>query len=561
MKSIKLFKTFVILSILIISLMPVSINRTVLAMYDSISLPSPYYVPFGPEAGQIRVARTGYLYKSDYNNSGLTGFDDGDYHPAWVNNQGQVTYRKEDRAAIDFSGNFTVRAAADGIVTASDLCQVKIKTGDDEVIYLHHSHIIQTFSKTNKPLAVGDKVSRGDVIAVTGAYKDCGADGSHLHFAVWRGGREIPVYFQDAPTQTSNGKTCPAGLICPSHKNYVEFRYTGSPLIPSTPSNIQISYSQQLIQGQTFVFANLSWVDTSSNETQFYIMDVTHNTAYNTPANVTSWQYPFQITPNSSTCFTIQAANSSGFSQATNQVCTQMNPQLIVSQPLSLSATSPAVNQSITATFKVKNIGGMAMTLQTLSAGSRRGSDWNGVNTDFPSAANITLEPGAEYTYQQSRSFDMAGAYFAEPVVLVNDQWGGIPDSNGGFSRVSFNVNVVTTLPSTGALPIVFDGGVSKLWQDGNYNRANLTITAKNLNGQRICVHFWRPGRDFGITCQVATSNSITFWDLDLKGPMNRKTTYYSQAAMNQDPISSWPAPNCAGPTGGQGLCDKIYRP
>ena len=108
---------------------------------------------------------------------------------------------------------------------------------------------------------------------------------------------------------------------------------------------------------------------------------------------------------------------------------------------------------------------------------------------------------------------------------------------------------------------IVFKNGVSRLWQDGSYNRANLTITADNLAGQTIYVHFWRNGRDFGVVSQKATSNSITFYDLDGAGPMNGKTTYFSQAAMNQNPNSSWQTPGCAGPSGGQGLCDSIYRP
>lgn len=228
--------------------------------------------------------------------------------------------------------------------------------------------------------------------------------------------------------------------------------------------------------------------------------------------------------------------------------------RLQLSQGLSLSTTAPAINQGVSATFKVRNVGGQPMTLQTLTAGARRGTDWNGVNVDFPAATNIILQPGQEYIFQQSRSFDTAGAYFAEPVVQIDGQWGGISDANGRFSRVNFNVT--STPPSN----VVFDGGSSKLWQDKNWGRANLTITAKNLNGQNICVHFWRAGRDFGITCRKATSNQITFYDLDGSGPMNR-TTYYSQTAINQNPKPEWPAPNCAGPTQGQGLCDKITRP
>jgi hypothetical protein len=109
--------------------------------------------------------------------------------------------------------------------------------------------------------------------------------------------------------------------------------------------------------------------------------------------------------------------------------------------------------------------------------------------------------------------------------------------------------------------PTVFVNGYSKPWQDQNWGRLNLTVSANNLNGQNICVHTWRAGRDFGITCKRATASSITFYDLDGAGPMNSRTTYYTQVAMNQNPKSSWPAPNCAAATGGQGLCDALYRP
>ncbi len=222
---------------------------------------------------------------------------------------------------------------------------------------------------------------------------------------------------------------------------------------------------------------------------------------------------------------------------------------LQLSQNLSLSTTIPDRNQGVTASFKVKNVGGSALTIQSLSAGARLGTDWNGVNVDFPAATNFTLQPGQEYIYQQSRSFNTPGVYFAEPVVQINGQWGGIPNTSGGFSRVGFTVG------------LVFKNGVSSLWQDQNWGRLNLTITASNLNGQNICVRRWRSGRDFGTFCQQATSNTITFYDLDLAGPMNSNTTYYSQAAMNQNPNPSWPAPGCAGPTGGQGLCDALFRP
>ena len=407
-----------------------------------------YTLPFKTAVGQVRVNMSGRLYEAAYRAAGLTGYDNSDYHDG----------ANKNRAAFDFALNADtpIYAAAPGTVVwdKTNSCQIVIKNeGTGELVY--YIHVVPTVGKGTSA------INRFDKIATVATKKQCGYD-PHLHFAVWKGNSEITVSFMDVSAQTSNGKTCPAGLICPSHGNYVEFRYP-------TPNNCTVNCSAGKLE---------------------------------------------------------------------------------LSQGLSLSTTSPTINQSVTASFKVKNVGGSPMTLQSLSAGARQGTDWNGVNVDFPAVANITLQPGQEYSYQQSRSFGV-GAYFAEPVVLVAGKWSGIPLSNGGYSRVVFNVNS----------NVVFNNGVSRLWQDGNYNRANLTITANNLNGQNICVHFWRSGRDFGVVCKRATSNSITFYDLDGAGPMNGRTTYYSQAAMNQNPNYSWPAPGCAGPTGGQGLCDKIYRP
>ncbi len=108
--------------------------------------------------------------------------------------------------------------------------------------------------------------------------------------------------------------------------------------------------------------------------------------------------------------------------------------------------------------------------------------------------------------------------------------------------------------------PIVFKNGVSTIWQDQNWGRINLTVCANNLKGNTVNVLFGRAGKpDFGVPPQTATSNCVTFWNMDGSGPALRNTTYYSRAALNQKPDPNWPIP-CAVATGGQGLCDKISR-
>jgi murein DD-endopeptidase MepM/ murein hydrolase activator NlpD len=122
--------------------------------------------------------------------------------------------------------------------------------------------------------------------------------------------------------------------------------------------------------------------------------------------------------------------------------------------------------------------------------------------------------------------------------------------------------NIMTPPPAPTPIPVphVFKNGTSLLYQDQNWGRANLRVCADNLNGQTVYVDFRRDGRVFTIAPQKATSNCITFWDMDGAGSMNKATTYYSRAALNQQPNTGWPIP-CAGPSGGQGLCDALRRP
>jgi len=105
----------------------------------------------------------------------------------------------------------------------------------------------------------------------------------------------------------------------------------------------------------------------------------------------------------------------------------------------------------------------------------------------------------------------------------------------------------------------VFQNGSSRLWQDQNWGRANLRVCADNLPGNTVNVLFNRQGREWRYS-KVATSRCIEFYDLDGAGPLNGRTTYFSRAALNQQPNPGWPIP-CAGATGGQGLCDSISRP
>ena len=122
---------------------------------------------------------------------------------------------------------------------------------------------------------------------------------------------------------------------------------------------------------------------------------------------------------------------------------------------LSLSTPSPQVGEQVIASFTVRNVGGQPFVIRRMVAGARgpdaHSLEWSAPNVDFPAVTDITLDPGQEYTYRQSRSFDQAGDYFAEPVVMdESGHWGGIPP----FPRVWFDVReqppVPPPPPSTG---------------------------------------------------------------------------------------------------------------
>ncbi len=140
-------------------------------------------------------------------------------------------------------------------------------------------------------------------------------------------------------------------------------------------------------------------------------------------------------------------------------------------------------------------------------------------------------------------------AYFADASALAT---GGLirPSHMSGNPTYIYKANAKKT-----QLPVIFDHGVSTLWQDQSWGRANLKVCADNLNGNTVNVLFYRDGRSWTPPPQRATSNCVTFWDMDGAGPLNRGTTYFSRAALNQPPSTSWPIPL------GEGLYDSIRRP
>lgn len=94
--------------------------------------------------------------------------------------------------------------------------------------------------------------------------------------------------------------------------------------------------------------------------------------------------------------------------------------KLTLVRGLGLSPTSPMVNQTVTASYTVQNTGGQALTIPYLLVGAR---DPSGANVDFCCVAAISLQPGQQYVYRQSRAFSRAGRYSAWPAAYLNGAW------------------------------------------------------------------------------------------------------------------------------------------
>lgn len=211
-------------------------------------------LPFDTSVNAVRVGRTGLLYQDDYQAAGLTGYSSTEYHPALG------SLPASQRGSIDFQlGTGRVVAAKGGRVSQVPYgCSVYIDHGDGTTgVYIHLSNI---------NVSVDQQVNAGDFLG-NGA-NNCNASGAHLHFAVWQGGKELELRFEGVPSQSSNGHTCPANLICPSRTGYAEFRYSASnntPVPTPTNNNLIANFSFEL--GGVKEYPNWSWINSCSRYT------------------------------------------------------------------------------------------------------------------------------------------------------------------------------------------------------------------------------------------------------------------------------------------------------
>lgn len=155
---------------------------------------------------------------------------------------------------------------------------------------------------------------------------------------------------------------------------------------------------------------------------------------------------------------------------------------------------------------------------------------------------------------------------FRGPAVIVEIAFMDNYSNNQALQNATFRTLVTSAIRDAiveyydmtgGGEPRTFIGNpASHLYFDQNGERINLQVCADNIVGQRVYTRLSRPGRNFDVISQYATSRCVTFWDMDGAGPVLANTVYTTRAALNAPPNDSWPVP-CYVATGGRGLCDQ----
>ena len=108
---------------------------------------------------------------------------------------------------------------------------------------------------------------------------------------------------------------------------------------------------------------------------------------------------------------------------------------------LQLSSRSPLVDENVNATFRVRNYGGQTFTARYFGVKGR--GPGNSLE-DFLWIENVSIAPGAEYTYSRGRSFSTPGNYWFTPHFSPDGtSWIDITWPDGRTSYVYITVNVL----------------------------------------------------------------------------------------------------------------------
>ena len=115
-------------------------------------------------------------------------------------------------------------------------------------------------------------------------------------------------------------------------------------------------------------------------------------------------------------------------------------PDVRLISELQLSNLSPLVGESVNVTFKVRNYGEQTFTARYFGVKGRGPGD---SLEDFLWIENVSIAPGAEYTYSRGRSFSTPGEYWFTPHYSPDGtSWIDITWPDGRVSYVYITVNV-----------------------------------------------------------------------------------------------------------------------
>ncbi len=120
----------------------------------------------------------------------------------------------------------------------------------------------------------------------------------------------------------------------------------------------------------------------------------------------------------------------------------QTSIRLYVVQALKLSSPLAIAGTPLQASFVVKNVGEIPLSIDQITVGVYDGLTWKAVpGASFPGMSGLILQPGQEATLQASQTFWITGEFFAQPVIFSNGNWNIIP----GATREWFEVDPAKT--------------------------------------------------------------------------------------------------------------------
>jgi hypothetical protein len=184
------------------------------------------------------------------------------------------------------------------------------------------------------------------------------------------------------------------------------------------------------------------------------------------------------------------AASSASITTSGNIVVSE-NP--LLSTSLTLSDSTPAQGQSVTAAFAIKNNASVDVPVGYLVVAAR---DPYGNNVDFPGLSNVVVPANSVYTYSTSRTFEKVGSYSAFIANYDGQNWRmTLPSANASLSqKLNFSTHetpLISTGLSLNPIHSVANQPVSASFSITNESElpvsvGSLLIAARDPNGNNV---------------------------------------------------------------------------